>query len=72
MREVSHCQGGSWSNGQGQGQVGRGQGGNVGVGNLDASLSDGEQLDLEDFAELAFAHTVPVRQECNLRIFIFL
>ena len=32
----------------------------LGVGNLDASLSDGEQLDLEDFAELAFAHTVPV------------
>ena len=40
--------------------------------NLDASLSDGEQLDLEDFAELAFAHTVPVKDECNKRIFIFL
>ena len=44
----------------------------LGVGNLDASLSDGEQLDLKDFAELAFAHTVPVSQECNRRIFIFL
>ena len=42
-----------------------GQVGNVGVGNLDASLSDGEQLDLEDFAELAFAHTVPVKKECS-------
>ena len=47
------------------------KGGNVGVGNLNASLSDGEQLDLEDFAELAFAHTVPVKQECNRRILIF-
>ena len=44
----------------------------LGVGNLDASLSDGEQLDLKDFAELAFAHTVPVKEEGNLRIFIFL
>ena len=41
------------------------KGGNVGVGNLNASLSDGEQLDLEDFAELAFAHTVPVKEECK-------
>ena len=41
------------------------KGGNVGVGNLDASLSDGEQLDLKDFAKLAFTHTVPVKKKCN-------